>query len=83
MKTSGYFVGPIIKLAPGMEFGHNYLKSRTAQPLVNVNRNSSPIVLYRYTIIDVNCHLNAGAITGKCFINAVIHQLLNETVKPF
>jgi hypothetical protein len=83
VKASRDLIALIIKFASRMEFGHDHFHRRTFLLLVKINRDATAIIPDGDAIVDVNDYLDALAISGQGFIDAVIHQLLNHMVKAF
>ncbi len=75
MQTTGNFIGVVIKLAAGMQHGHDHFRRRNTLFFVNTGWNSATIILYRYGIISMNGDLNFTTVSGECFVDGVIHNL--------
>jgi hypothetical protein len=83
VKASRDLIALIIKFTSGVEFGHDYFYRRAFLLLVHIDRDATAIISNGDAVIDVNEDLDALAISGQGFIDAVIHQLLNHVVKAF
>jgi hypothetical protein len=64
-----------------MEHRHDHFGGAAIFLLVEIGRDSAAIVLDRATTIIVDDHIDAGAITGKGFIDGVIHHLVDHLVE--
>jgi hypothetical protein len=83
VKASRDLIALIIKFTSGVEFGHDHFHRRALLLLVHIDRDAAAIISNGDAVVDVNDDLDALAITGQGFIDAVIHQLLNHMVKAF
>jgi hypothetical protein len=81
METSGDFVTAIIKFSSGVELGHHDFHSRTILFLVEIDGNTPAVISDCDAVIHMNDHINLGAVSLQGFVNAVIHQLMNQMVK--
>ncbi len=50
---------------------------------MHVHRNSPSIVFHSNAIINVDHHIDAGAVSCEGLINAIIHEFLHKAVKTF
>src|SRR4030042_6490636 len=83
METSGDLVAAVIKFASRVEFGHYNIDSRTILFLVEIDGNAPAVISDGNAVIDMNDHVDLGTISLQGFINAVIHQFMNQMVKAF
>ena len=51
------------------------------QLLVLVYGDAAAVVLYGDGLVLVDCHLYMGAVASHCFVDGVIHGLVNEVVE--
>ena len=81
MQTAADLVRAFVKLAAGVQHGHNNLKSRLVQLLVLVYRNTTTVVLYGYRLVLVDGNLDVRAIACHSLVDRVVHCLVYEVVK--
>jgi hypothetical protein len=50
---------------------------------VEVNRNTTSVVLYGDRVVFVDGYFNVVAIAGESFVDRVVHNFINQVVKSF
>ncbi len=78
MQTTADFIAAATEFTTGMQHGHDHLKSGDLLFRVNIHRNTTSIILYGDTFVFVNDDLNVVAKTGKCFVNRVVDNFVDE-----
>ena len=81
MQTTAHLVGAFVKLAAGVEHGHDDLKRRLVKLLVLVDGDASAVVLNGDALVFVDGHLYVGAIACHCLVDRVVHGLVHQVMK--
>jgi hypothetical protein len=81
VKATGNLVGFFVKLAPGVEPGHNQFQG--ADPFIgmNINRNTPAIILHPDNIVSLQDNKNLTAEALHRLVNRIIDHLKNQMVK--
>ncbi len=75
-------VGGTVELATGVQGSQYNLHRRPTRRLVEVHGDSAAVVHHRHAAIQVNGDLDAIAEACQRLIDAVIHHLIHQVVKP-
>ncbi len=81
MQTAGHLVAGIVKLAAGMQLGHDHLDGGHAFLGMDVHRNAAPVIAYGHGIVRMQNNRDVRTIPGHGFVNGVIHHLINEMMQ--
>ena len=81
MQTTAYLIRAFIELTSSVKYGHYHLKCRLMEFLMLINGDTTTIVFYRDGTVFVERNLNICAVTCHCFVDRVIHCLVNKMVK--
>ena len=81
VKTAGNLITLAAKLSARVKNGIYDLKCRKTELFVHTRWYSASVIHNRYTVILININLYTAAITGKCLVDRVINNLVNEVVK--
>jgi hypothetical protein len=63
-----------------MKYGKDCFESRSSCLGVDVDRNSTPIVLYSDGVVGMKCEMNIFAVASERFIYSIINDFLDEMV---
>jgi len=83
MKSAGNLVGIIIEFSAGMKLGHDNFHRRHPFSFMNTDRNAATVVHHTDAVVLVNNDLDGVADSGHGFIDAVVHNLVDQVMKPF
>ena len=83
MQTSRHFVRTFVELASGMQYGHYDFQCGFLFFLVIIHRDTTSVVLHADGIVFVDGDFDVIAIAGECFVNGVVHHLVDQMVKSF
>ena len=75
MQAARHLIGGVIKLAAGMQDGHNDLESRDLLDRVLIHRNTAAIVNNGDGVVRMHRHQNLGAIPRHGLVDRVIDDL--------
>ena len=81
MKAAGYFVSIAVKFTAGMKFGHHNLNCRYFMDRVNVNWNTTSVVLDRTRTIRMKNDFNYITMAIHSLINRVVNYLIDKMMK--
>ena len=81
VEATRHLIGVLVELPAGMERRHGEFHTWYLLGRVDIHRDPSSIVLYRDRIPFMKCHFDVCAVSGHCFINRIIHHLINEVMK--
>ena len=81
VQSAGYLVGVVVKLAAGMELGHDHLSRRHAFFMVQVSGDAAAIIGDRDRAIAVQDHLDQITMPGQRLINGVVHHLIDHVMQ--
>ena len=84
VQPAGNLVGILIELAARMQLGHDDLGRGTLQLVVvlDVRRNSAPVVDHRDRIVGVYDYLDVVAIPGERFVDGVVQHFEYHVMQP-
>ncbi len=81
VKSSRHLVGVVVELASGMKDGQDDLGRRPVLFGMHPRGDPASVVLHRHRAIGVKDHLDGGAVSRQGFVDAVVHQLVDEVVE--
>ena len=81
VQTTGHFVGVIVEFTTGVQHGHDNFCGGNAFLFMQIDRNSTAVILDRHRLVRVNNHTNLRAVARERFIDGVIHQLKDHVVQ--
>ena len=81
VQTARYLVAGIVKLAAGMQLGHDHLNSRHAFLGMNIHRNAAAIVAHGNAVVSVQNDGNPRTVASHGFVNGVVHHFVNKVVQ--
>ncbi len=82
VQTSRYFVALVVKLAAGVQDGHNHLHGRDFEVWMHINGNAAPIVLHLNFALVSNGNFDQVTMTGQSFVDGVVHNLIHKVMQP-
>ena len=77
MQTAGNFIRSFIEFSSGMEHGQNNFQCWFSFFLMNIDRNTTPVVCHNNRIVFINYHIDVGTITGQSLINWVVNHFVH------
>jgi hypothetical protein len=77
VQPAGDFVAFLVELSAGMQLCHDNFEGTDVFAGVNVNRNSTPIILYGDDVFFLQMNIYLRAVPGEGFIDAVIDYFVN------
>jgi hypothetical protein len=81
VKATGYPVGFFIELAACVETGHYQFKSADSFSGVNINRNTTAIVLHSNNIVSFQNYMYFGAKALHGLVNRIIDYFKNQMMQ--
>ena len=81
VKTAGYFISAAAELSARMQNRKYHFDCRNSQFLLNIDGNSSSVVLDCHGIVAMYRHFNLAAVTGQCLIDGIIHNFVHEMMQ--
>jgi hypothetical protein len=82
METPGNLVAFLVELAACMENGQHHFKGALPVLLHPVDRNTPSVVFHLERAVFIDYYGNTAAITGKRFIDRVVHDFIDKMVQP-
>jgi len=81
VQAAGNLVGILVEFTACVELGHDDLGRGNAFFFMDAHGNSAAIVLHRNRIISVQRDGHGIRVTCKCFVDAIVHDLVNHVVQ--
>ena len=81
VQAAGHLVGALVELAAGVQLGEHDLRRRHALGGVDLDRDAAPVVLDRDAGVDVDGHVDAGAVAGQRLVDRVVDDLEHEVMQ--
>lgn len=82
VKTAGDLVGILVEFTAGVQLHHNYLRGgKNTLFLVNIDRNTAPVIPHGDRSIGIDDDVNAVAMAGKAFVDGVVDDFIDHMVK--
>ena len=81
VQTTGNGVAAAAKLTASVQHGHDDLNSGLVLGGVLIHGNTAAVILYANSTISLDGHVNFGGVTGECFVNRVIYDLVDQVVQ--
>ena len=81
MQTARDFVGFRLKFAACVQGGHDHLRRGLPFGLVQVHRDTTPVVFHGNAFVGVDDNLDGVAIAGQGLIDGVVHHFVNQVVQ--
>ncbi len=81
VQAAGNLVGIAVKFTASVQLRHDHFSGRNAFFFVDTHRNTTAIIANRYAGIRVDCHGYRVGVTGQCFVDPVIHDLIHHMVQ--
>ncbi len=82
VQAAGHLVGVVVKLASGVQFGHDHLYGGHAELGMNIHGNAASVVAHGDTVVHVQDHFHMGAVSGHGLVNGVIHHFIDKMMQP-
>ena len=81
VQTAGNLVARIVKLAAGVQLGHDHLNGRHAFLGMEVHGNAAAVVPHGNAVVRMQNDGNVRTIARHGLVNGVIHHLINQMVQ--
>ena len=81
MQTPGNLVGVLVKLAAGMQHGHDHLNGRAPFFRDEVGGNAATIIRNGDRSVSVDGYADAVAVTGEGLVDGVVDGLEDHVVQ--
>ena len=81
VQTTRHFIRAFVELTTGTNFGHYHLQCRNAFFLVNIHRDTTPIILYGDRVILVNRNGYHIAIARQCLVYRVVKHFIHKVMQ--
>ncbi len=81
MQTAGHLVGVVVKLASGMQLGHDHLYGRHAELGMNIHGNAASVVTHGDAVVHMQDHFHMGTVPGHGFVNGIVHHFIDKMMQ--
>ncbi len=81
MQTAGNLVAVVIKLAAGMQYGHDHFGGGDPFFWVDIDWNAAPIILNGNRLVRVNGNGDFVTVPGQGFVNRVVNDFKHHVVQ--
>src|SRR4029453_18650562 len=81
VQAAGDLVGPVVELAPRVQLGQHDLGRRDALGGVDLDRDAAAVVLDPDARVDVDRHVDPGAVPCQGLVDGVVHHLEHQVVQ--
>ncbi|OPX72285.1 MAG: hypothetical protein A4E38_00659 [Methanoregulaceae archaeon PtaB.Bin108] len=82
MQTPGDLVRVLVEFSSGMKDGEHHLECAFPVLLHPVDRDPPPVILNSHGTVPVDAHPDMVAVSCKCFVDRIIHNLVDEMMEP-
>jgi len=81
VETTGHLVGVRVELSSGVEFGHDDLGGGPLRFLVEIHRDTAPIVAHRHRLVRMDRDLDPIAVPGLRLVHRIVHHFPHHVVQ--
>ena len=81
VKSAGHLIAPAAKFSACMKDGKYDFHRRNPGLVIDADRNTTAVVNNRDGIVFINRHIYRVTESCKCFVDGVIHNLINQMMK--